>query len=244
MLRYAALTGWGYYVPERIVRNQDLESKLDTSDAWIRSRTGIVERHIAAPNETTASMCLAAGQRALRKARLDPLALDLVICATTTPDHLLPATSCIVKQWLGATNAGAFDVNAACTGSLSALITGAQFIRSGTYKRVLIVAGETLSRFLNWKDRTTSVLFGDGAAAMVLEATDKEGGILSTVLGAQGDIDHLLAIEAGGSACRRLRKVWLKATIACACAAMSCFDWRFGLWLMPGGRRSHKRTFA
>ncbi len=173
---------------------------VETSDEWIRARTGIAERRLATEGETTTSMAVVAAQRALERARMDAIDLDLVICASTTPDYLLPAASCIVQERLGAGNAGAFDLNTACTGFLYALVTASQFIRAGTYDRVLVVAAETLSRFTNWKDRNTCVLFGDGAGAVVLEATDRDCGLLSAVLGSQGDVGHLLAIEAGGSA--------------------------------------------
>jgi 3-oxoacyl-[acyl-carrier-protein] synthase-3 len=200
MSRYAAITGWGHCLPERVLTNKELESRIDTSDEWIRTRTGIRERRVAGPGETTASLCTAAARRALARAALAPADLDLVICATTTPDHLLPNTGSAVQQRLGAAHAGAFDLNAACTGFVYALTVGTQFIRAGALERVLVVGGETLSRFLNWDDRATCVLFGDGAGAVVLEATEQECGVLSTVLGSKGDTDHLLAIEAGGSA--------------------------------------------
>jgi 3-oxoacyl-[acyl-carrier-protein] synthase-3 len=200
MLKKAAITGWGSYVPEKVVTNDDLALVLDTNDAWIQSRTGIRERHIAGPNETTSSMCVLAAQRALKRAELEPTDVDLVICATTTPDHLLPATACLVQQEIGAKQAGAFDLNAACCGLLSSLTVGAQFIGCGTCERVLVVAGETLSRFLDWQDRSTCVLFGDGASAIILEATDRDCGMLSTVLGCRGDVERLLTIEAGGCA--------------------------------------------
>src|SRR5262249_500873 len=137
---------------------------------------------------------------ALSRAQLSAKELDLVICATTTPDCLLPATACVIQEKIGAIHAGAFDLNTACTGFLSGLIVGAQFIRAGTSRRGLVVAGETLTRFINWKDRNTCVLFGDGAGAVVLEATDQDGGILGSVFGCRGDVDHLLSIEAGGAA--------------------------------------------
>ncbi len=200
MLRYAAITGWGHCLPEGVVTNHDLAARIDTSDEWIWTRTGIRERRIAAPGETTSSLCTTAARRALACANLPAAQLDLVICASTTPDHLLPNTGSIVQQRLGASRAGAFDLNAACSGFVYALAVGAQFIRAGALNRVLIVAGETLSRFTNWDDRATCILFGDGAGAVVLEATDQECGVLSTVLGSRGDTEHLLAIEAGGSA--------------------------------------------
>jgi 3-oxoacyl-[acyl-carrier-protein] synthase-3 len=197
---YAALTGWGHYAPARELSNEELEALVDTSDEWIRARTGIRRRRLAGPGETTATMCARAAERALARAGLDAGQLDLVVCATTTPDRLLPATACAVQGRLAAAGAGAFDLNSACTGFLSGLIVGSQFIRAGTCARVLVVAGETLSRFVDWRDRDTCVLFGDGAAAVVLEADARECGVLSTVMGCRGDAGHLLAIEAGGSA--------------------------------------------
>jgi 3-oxoacyl-[acyl-carrier-protein] synthase-3 len=145
-------------------------------------------------------MCTTAARRALECAGLGPDDLQLVICATTTPDQPVPCTGCLIQQRLGATRAGAFDLNSACTGFLTALVVGSQFVRGGTCERVLVVAGETLSRFLDWRDRRTCVLFGDGAAAVVLEATTQDAGVVSTVLGSQGDVNGLLAIEAGGCA--------------------------------------------
>jgi len=145
-------------------------------------------------------MATIAARQALQKAELSPLDVDLIICATTTPDQLIPATACLIQHNLGAEHAAAFDLNTACTGFLYALATGSQFIQAGGAKRVLVVAGETLSRFLNWEDRTTCILFGDGAAAVVLEATTQDTGVLSTVLGSRGDVEQMLTIEAGGSA--------------------------------------------
>jgi len=200
MLRHAVITGWGHCVPDRVVTNKDLEARIATNDEWIWTRTGIRERRIAGPGETTSSLSTIAARRALACARLPAATLDLVISATTTPDHLLPNTGSLVQQALGATRAGAFDLNAACTSFLYGLAVGAQFIATGALERILVVAGETLSRFTNWDDRNTCVLFGDGAGAVVLEATDEECGVLSTVLGSAGDADHLLAIEASGSA--------------------------------------------
>jgi 3-oxoacyl-[acyl-carrier-protein] synthase-3 len=200
MLRQAAVTGWGHYLPKRVLTNHDLGRLVDTNDAWIRKRTGISERRIAGDHETTASMCVLAAQQALASAELTARDLDLVICATTSPDHLLPPTGCLVQEHLGASRAGAFDVNAACTGFLYGLAVGAQFVQAGTCERVLIVGGETLSRFVNWKDRNTCVLFGDGAGAIVLEVAEEPCGVLGTVLGSRGDLEHSLAIEAGGAA--------------------------------------------
>jgi 3-oxoacyl-[acyl-carrier-protein] synthase III len=197
---YAAVTGWGFYAPKKVLTNHQLAEMVDTTDEWIRSRTGIRERHIAAPEESTSTMCVAAARQALAIAGLSPFDLDLILCATTTPDQLMPATACAVQRDLGAVHAGAFDLNAACTGFLSAFITGSQFIQAGTFRRILVVSGETLSRFLNWKDRGTCVLFGDGAGAIVLEASEEESGLISFDLGCNGADGKLLTIEAGGSA--------------------------------------------
>ncbi len=196
----AAITGWGWHSPAQILNNQDLEKLVATSDSWIRTRTGIRERHVVGPNETTSTMCLEAGRRALACAELAPEDIDLVLCATSTPDHLVPATACLVQERLGAVRAGAFDVNAACSGFMYALTVASQFIQAGTCRRVLVTAGESLTRFTNWQDRNTCVLLGDGAAAIVLEATTQNVGVLSTVLGSRGDVNGLLTIEAGGCA--------------------------------------------
>jgi len=199
MQRFAALTGWGHCVPDKVLTNQDLEKLVATSDDWIKTRTGISTRHIAAETDTTSSLCAVAAERALDRARLPARELDLVICATTTPDQLLPATACLVHKKIGAIHAGAFDINSACTGFVQGLIIGVQFIQTGTCRRVLVVAGEILSRFLNWQDRTTCILHGDGAAAVVLEATSQKCGILSVDMGCRGDSENLLTILAGGS---------------------------------------------
>ena len=200
MVYNAAVTGWGWYSPTQIMSNSDLEKLVDTNDEWIQSRTGIRERRIAAPGETTSSMGIIAARKALAEAELAASDIDLIICATTTPDHFIPATACIIQHQLGADHAAAFDLNTACTGFLYALTTATQFIQGGGAKRILIVAGETLSRFINWEDRGTCILFGDGAAAVVLEATTHPAGVLHSVLGSRGDVEHMLFIEAGGSA--------------------------------------------
>jgi len=200
MTVHAALTGWGHYLPATVLSNDTLAATVNTTDEWIWSRTGIRERRIAAPGETTSSMCTAAAIKALDRAGMNAASLDLVICATMTPDRLLPATSCVIREQLGARSAGAFDLNSACTGFVGAYITAAQFIQAGTCSRVLVVAGETLSRFVDWKDRGTCILFGDGAGAAVLEADHAEGGVRGAVLGCRGDLESLLTIEAGGAA--------------------------------------------
>ncbi|HEX8220063.1 MAG TPA: beta-ketoacyl-ACP synthase 3, partial [Chloroflexia bacterium] len=180
--KYAAITGWGSAVPERVLTNFDLEKIVETSDEWITSRTGIRQRHVLSEGETTSTLAVAASRQALEKAGVSPWQVDLVICCTATPDFLFPATACLVQHEIGAENAGAFDLEAACSGFVYGLSVGSQFIKAGSYKTVLVVAAEGLSRFLDWQDRTTCVLFGDGAGAVVLEATDRKQGLLSFVL--------------------------------------------------------------
>jgi 3-oxoacyl-[acyl-carrier-protein] synthase-3 len=199
-MTYAAITGWGSYIPSRVMSNHDLEKVVDTNDAWIRSRTGIAERRIAGPKESTSTMAMIAAGRALEQAQLAPRDVDLVICASTTPDYLLPATACLIQQELGCTQAGAFDLNAACSGFVYGLAVASQFIQAGGARRVLLITSETLTRFVNWEDRNTCVLFGDGAGAVVLEGTPQRTGVLSFALGSRGDVERMLVIEAGGSA--------------------------------------------
>ncbi len=198
--RYAQITGWGMYVPERVLTNDDLARVVDTSDEWIVSRTGIRERRIVADErETTGTMAIRAARAALRVANLAPSQLDLVIVATTMPDYAFPATACLVQDALGASNAGAFDLGAACSGFVYALSLAASFIRSGNADHALVIGSETLSRFVDWTDRNTCVLFGDGAGAVVLSATREPCGVLASVLGSDGSGGDLLIVPAGGS---------------------------------------------
>ena len=199
MARYAQIVGWGMYVPSEILTNDDLATMVDTSDDWIQARTGIVERRIAPPKETTATMAISAARAALRVANANPARLDLIIVATATPDYPFPATACLVQEALGATKAGAFDLSAGCTGFVYGLAVGSQMIISGAYDQVLVIGAETLSRIVNWTDRNTCVLFGDGAGAVLLQASDVPGGVLSAVLGADGSGGDLLMLPAGGS---------------------------------------------
>jgi len=199
MERYAHITGWGMAVPERVLTNDDIARMVDTSDEWIRTRTGIRERRIAGPRETTASLAIEAAQAALEVADLSPDQIDLVIVATSTPEYVFPATACLVQDALGAVNAGAFDLSAACTGFIYALSMGAQSIRSGAMKNVLVIGAETMSRVVNWSDRGTCILFGDGAGAFVLQGSDRPGGVLSSLLRSDGSGGPTLAIPAGGS---------------------------------------------
>ncbi|MCK5645782.1 MAG: ketoacyl-ACP synthase III, partial [Anaerolineales bacterium] len=200
MMRYAHVTGWGMAVPENVLTNHDLEQIVDTNDEWIISRTGIKERRIATKNETTSSLALDAARRALSQTNLDPGDIQLIIVATASPDFIFPATACLVQDQLGAVNAGAFDLSAACTGFIYAVNMAAQSIRSGSLDNALVIGAETLSRFVNWEDRNTCVLFGDGAGAFVLQASEKPGGVLSCVMRSDGSGGDLLSVPAGGSA--------------------------------------------
>ncbi|RMG98414.1 MAG: ketoacyl-ACP synthase III [Chloroflexi bacterium] len=198
--RYGRLVGWGAYVPEKVITNFDLEKTLDTSNEWIVQRTGIRERHIAAPNETTATMSVAAAKIALANAGIEPNDLDLIIVATSTPDHLTPPVSSQVQHMLGAENVPAFVVVTGCTGFIYALTTADQFIRSGAYNNILVIGVELLSRFIDWEDRATCVLFGDAAGAVVMQAGTEPSGILGFELGSDGSgACHIIA-PAGGSA--------------------------------------------
>jgi len=194
MKRYGRITGWGKSVPERILTNHDLEQMVDTSDEWIVTRTGIRERHIAGEGETTSTMSVEACRQALERAGVGPEEVDLIIIATSTPDYFCPPVSSMVQDQLGATRAGAFTLVAGCTGFVYGLVTASQFIQSGLYDKVLVVGVETISPTVDWTDRTTCVIFGDGGAAVLMEASDQPTGILSCELGSDGsDWDALIA---------------------------------------------------
>ncbi len=197
---HAHIVGWGMAVPNRVLTNGELSTMVDTSDEWIRQRTGIHERHIATEGETTSRLSLRAAQAALEVADLDPARLDLIIVATVTPDHFFPATACLVQDALGAKKAAAFDLSAGCTGFVYGLSLAADLLAVGTYQTALVIGAETLSRIIDWTDRGTCVLFGDGAGAVVLQANNSSGGVLSSVLGADGSGSDLLILPAGGSA--------------------------------------------
>ena len=194
----AGITGLGAYLPKRIMANSDLEKLVETSDEWIRTRTGISERRIADDKEVTSDLAVNAARIALLEAKLKPEDVELIILATISPDMPFPATSCFVQAKLGAKNAACFDINAACSGFIHELTIAQQFIESGMYKNVLVIGVELLSRFIDWKDRSTCVLFGDGAGAAVI-APVKSGGIISSYLGADGTKSRLLMCPAGGS---------------------------------------------
>jgi 3-oxoacyl-[acyl-carrier-protein] synthase-3 len=195
---YSRIAGTGSYLPSKVLTNDDLAKIVDTSDEWISTRTGIRERHIAAEGETTVDLGLQAAQRALGAAGVDATEIDLIVFGTTTPDLVFPSSACLLQQRLGIAGCGAFDVNAACSGFLYALSVADKFIRAGDAKTVLVVGAETLTRMVDWTERTTCVLFGDGAGAVVLKA-DSETGILSTHLHADGSKKELLWIPVGVS---------------------------------------------
>ena len=194
-MKYSRILGTGSYLPERVLHNSELEQLVDTSDEWIRERTGIAQRHIAAESETTLDLAEAAARNALDAAGLQPNDIDLIVVATTTPDCVFPSVACLLQDRLGVVNGSpAFDVQAVCAGFAYALGVADNFIRSNSSTTVLVIGAETFSRILNWKDRNTCVLFGDGAGAVVLGASD-EPGILSTHLHADGRYKELLHLS-------------------------------------------------
>lgn len=199
-IRSVGIAGLGSYVPERILTNADLERMIDTSDEWIRTRTGISTRHLAAENQSTSDLAYEAAKAALDDAGMTPEDIDLIIVATCTPDMLFPATSCILQEKLGIKGKPAFDLEAACSGFIYGLAVGAQFIATGLYENVIVVGAETLSRIINWQDRNTCVLFGDGAGAAVLKPVENGKGIISFDMGADGAGADLLKIPAGAAA--------------------------------------------
>jgi 3-oxoacyl-[acyl-carrier-protein] synthase-3 len=198
-LRYAHVIGWGKYLPERVLTNAEIAQQVDTDDEWIVARTGIRERRIAAEDESTATLALAAARSALETADLDPTDLDMIIVASASPEHTFPATACLVQDALGATNAGAFDLSAACSGWIYGVGLAAQAIATGSIDHALVIGAETLSRFVNWQDRATCILFGDGAGAVILGPSEQRGGVLSSVWGADGSGAQTLSVPAGGS---------------------------------------------
>lgn len=195
---FSKIIGTGSYTPEKILSNQDFEQMVDTSDEWIRTRTGIAERRIADPQVASSDMAYEAALRALESASIDPVDLDGIILGTVTPDYIFPATSCFVQSRLGAKNAFAFDLLAGCSGFIYALQVGKTIIEAGDAENILVIGAETLSRITDYKDRSTCILFGDGAGAAVLSRSE-ESGILSIYLGANGDDWEKIILPAGGS---------------------------------------------
>lgn len=199
--RYAQIVGWGMAVPDRVVTNDDLARLVETSDDWIRTRTGIQERRVASsPKESTMTLAVQAAREALKVADVPANALDVVICATTSPEYLCPATACLVQDALGAAKAGAFDLNAACSGFVYGLAMARSLVLAREADYVLVIGAETLTRFLDWSDRNTCILFGDGAGAVLVAASHEPGGILSCVMGSDGSGADLLIVPGGGSA--------------------------------------------
>ena len=198
----SVIRGVGAHLPKRVITNADMTKIVDTSDDWIVERTGIRERHIAEEGERTADLGVAAAKQALVRAGVDPVDVDLVICATATPDRTFPATAVTIQRALGVTKGAAFDVQAVCSGFVYALTIADNFLKSGQFKRAVVIGAETFSRILDWSDRATCVLFGDGAGAVVLEAQPQHGaredrGILSTCIRSDGRFEELLYVDGG-----------------------------------------------
>jgi 3-oxoacyl-[acyl-carrier-protein] synthase-3 len=199
MPRSAHITGWGRYAPKQVLTNADLEQMVDTNDEWIRTRTGIRERRVAAAHETTASMAAVASRRAIAVAGIDPDEIDMILLATLTPDYWMPSTAALVKEAIGNTRAAAMDVSAACSGFVYAFSVAQAYIASGMAKHVLVIGAELLTRFLDYTDRNTCILFGDGAGAVVLSASDEPGGALGTELTTEPSGAYMIWLPAGGS---------------------------------------------
>lgn len=199
-MRHASITGWGHYAPSNVVTNDDLAEVMDTSDEWIRTRSGIRERRFAEEGETTATMSVESGKQALDRAGVAPDEVDLILVATSSPDHLTPPVSSQVQAGLGAGTIGAMQITVGCTGFVYALVTAQQFIQNGTADTVLVIGTELISRWLSWDNRSTAVLFGDGSGAVVVEATDEPCGIVAHVLGSDGEGAEHIIVPAGGVA--------------------------------------------
>ena len=198
MKTLSRIVGTGSSLPERVLTNRELEQIVDTSDEWITTRTGIRERRIAAPGEKLSDFAVAASRHALDAAGVKAADLDMIVCATVTPDWHLPATACFIQKQLGAT-CPAFDLSAGCSGFMYALAAADSFLRHGTFRRILVVGGEVLSKYINWKDRSTCVIFADGAGAVVLTAEAGDRGVLECRLHADGNMAELISIPGGGT---------------------------------------------
>ena len=195
----AIITGTGHYVPEKILTNKDLELMVDTTDDWIITRTGIKERRISKDYESTSDLATKAAVKALETAGVSPEKIECIIVATATPDMLFPSTACLVQKNIGAINAVAFDIEAACTGFIYAMTIAQQFILTHFYSKILVIGADTLSKFTDYKDRNTCILFGDGAGAAILEKGEEGRGILNSKIGSDGSKGELLTLPAGGS---------------------------------------------
>jgi 3-oxoacyl-[acyl-carrier-protein] synthase-3 len=198
-MRKTKIAGTGSYLPEKVLTNADLEKMIDTSDEWIRTRTGIKERRIVAQGQASSDLAYEASRKAMQAAQVKPEELDMIIVATITPDMIFPATACVLQEKLGAKGTAAFDLEAACSGFLYGISIGSQFIATGMYDNILVVAAEALSKIIDWKDRSTCVIFADGAGAAVLQPSFDSSGIISNYLGADGTGADLVGVPAGGS---------------------------------------------
>jgi 3-oxoacyl-[acyl-carrier-protein] synthase-3 len=199
--RTVSIAGTGSYTPERILSNKDLERIVETSDEWILTRTGIRERRVAAENEYTSDMAVRAAEAAIENAGVTAAEIDMIIVATVSPDMMFPATACFVQHRLGARRAACFDLSAACSGFLYAVEVGRQFVASGSHNTVLVIGADKLSSLVDWTDRNTCVLFGDGAGAVILQARDATHGIIATHMGADGSFESILSMPGGGVRC-------------------------------------------
>src|SRR6476661_10229208 len=197
-MHHAAITGWGMSVPDKILTNADLERMVETSDEWIVSRTGIRERRIVGPADSTTSLGTGAARQALDRAGITAEELDLIVVATCTPDQFLVSQACLIQAEIGG-NAGAFDIGAACAGFVYALSQGSVYIQAGQAERVLVIGVDTLTRFVDWTDRSTCILFGDGAGAVVLQATKGDHGILGSRMKSNGNYAEYISMPGGGS---------------------------------------------
>lgn len=195
-MKYSRIAGTGSYLPERMLTNAELERMIDTTDEWIYTRTGIRERHLAAEGEATSDMALNAAKQAIAAAQIDPQEIDLIVLATTTPDRIFPSTACMLQQKLGIRNCPAFDLQAVCSGFVYALATADNFIRAGSAKCVLVVGADAMSRVTDWTDRSNCILWGDGAGAVILKASDEEG-IISSHIHADGNYADMLTVPYG-----------------------------------------------
>jgi len=210
-LKRAKIIGTGSYVPEKILTNADLEKMVETTDEWITDRTGIKERRISSPQQATSDLAVEAAKLALADAKMDPMDIEMIIVGTSSPDMLFPSTACIVQDKIGCKNAAAFDASAACSGFNFALAAGASFIESGAYNNVLVIGADTLTKYLDWTDRNTCILFGDGAGAVVLKSTTDGSGVLTSHLGADGSGGKYLIMPGGGSRDPEAKKrfIWM-----------------------------------
>lgn len=199
LTRRATITSLGLYVPERVVTNADLEKRVDTSDQWIRTRTGICERRYAEPGTPTSELAVRAARDCLERRGIGADEVDLIVVATVTPDMLFPATACIIQDKIKATRAWGFDISAACSGFVYALATGAQFVQAGTHRKVLVIGADVMTSILDWTDRTTCILFGDGAGAVLLEASPDDTGLIDFANEVDGSGGCYLRMEGGGS---------------------------------------------